>query len=101
MGVDVNYFIDHDLPTDSEELFTQEFKKRTQGDDSWETVLNDSSNLRDGIWILFSNNEVQFSFELFKNTVMVNKFIINGKEAIDNYRWYTVRVFLLTDSEPG
>ena len=36
MGVDILYYVDHDLPTDCAESFLAEFNKRAGADGNWQ-----------------------------------------------------------------
>lgn len=117
MGVDVLFFVDHDLPTDSADNFIAALEMRKHRDKSWqlldEQIYKDkdtickvypnynASSFEHGVWVSFSNDDAEFNFILHKHAVEIEYFLINKKEVINNYRWQTVHDFLLMDSEPG
>ena len=55
-----------------------------------------------GIGMFFYNGEIQIRFELFGKSVEVKEINVCGKDELRNeYKWYTVRDFLLKDTEQG
>ena len=70
---------------------------RTDGD--FDKVF---SNVYRDIGMFFCNGEIEISFELFGKTVEVKRINVRGKDELrNNYRWCTVRDFLLQNTEQG
>lgn len=66
MGVDILYFIDHDLPTDTPQIFYEEFKKRVCNTDVILHNVNKSPfrdiNIKKNTWyILYLDGDSEFA----------------------------------------
>ena len=111
MGVDILYFMDHDLPMNDFRQLCTEFKKRVRGN---AVVLDDADGSEtnmptNGMWHIvrycYSENDVdinlsyndetfQCSLDMYKNAAEIRETKINGKTAFDTLRWnYMVDMF--------
>ncbi len=121
MGVDICYFIDHDLPTESPQNLYEEFKKRIN--DS-EVILHNCSEIpfRDVIskndtWYILYGNEYpdiclhyekdnySFHLDIYKKLVDVKDIeYINRKNfetPFDYLRWYQMLDYFRENSKEG
>ena len=112
MGVDILYFLNHDLKTDNAENFLADFKARISGKDvilhdcekqswsdteptkgAWYILYNESfesnfdSNMLD---LYYKDDNLQLDLALSKNTVCVFEMKIDGKDVPAWCRWYTL-----------
>ena len=70
---------------------------RTDGD--FDTVF---SKIYRDIEMRYSNGEIEMLFKLFEKTVEVKEITIKGIDGLKNdYKWNTMRDFLLTNTEHG
>lgn len=112
MGVDILYFLNHDLKTDTAENFLVDFKSRINGKD---VILYDcekqswtDNEPKNGVWyilynksfesnfnsnkldLFYKDDNLQLDLALSKNTVCVFEMKIDGKDIPAWCRWYTL-----------
>ena len=116
MGVDICFFIDHDLPADNPQLFYEEFRKRTNRDvflhNCDEVPFQNIIHKSDTFYILYSDNYSDISIEyekdnylflldIYKKTVYVGNTDCDGKTAFNYLRWYQMLDFFRENKKEG
>lgn len=102
MGIDILYFMDHDLPFDDFRKFCTEFKKRVKGNafilDDYDTSkpnipatdiwhIGRFSDYEDEIHLSYNGKSFQCQLDVYKNTVEIRETEINGDSALDGFKW--------------
>ncbi len=100
MGVDILYYVDHDLPTDCAQSFLAEFNKRAGADGKWRIIggwvdgsLEKQFPNPDGdihIYKTCGDSEIELEFE--KNTLLIRK-LPCWMDKVDFCRWHTMNDF--------
>ncbi len=100
MGVDILYYVDHDLPTDCAQSFLAEFNKRAGADGKWRIIggwadgllekqfPNPSGDIH--IYKTCGDSEIELEFE--KNTLLIRK-LPGWMDKVDFCRWHTMNDF--------
>lgn len=117
MGVDILYFIDHDLPTDTPQIFYEEFKKRVCNTDVILHNVNKSPfrdiNIKKNTWYIlyldgysefvlhYEVDNYEFHLEVYKKTVRIDNIDFNNKTAFDYLRWYHLIAYLKENKLEG
>lgn len=117
MGVDICYYLDHDLPAGNPQMFYEEFKKRVNGSDvilhncrgvpfynlirkknTWYILyLNDNSD----IGLYYEIDNYRFHFDIYKKTVDVKDIEYEGHAAFDYLRWYHLLDYFRENGKEG
>lgn len=113
MGVDICYFLDHDLPTDSPQKLYEELKKRIPDK---EIILHNKETVpfyKKDVWYILpceSNQEISLHYEneifslhleIYKNVVEVREIKKDDKPAFDYLRWYQMITFFMNKEING
>ncbi len=111
MGVDILYFMDHDLPTADFRQFCTEFRNRVKGNavildnhdgsetnvpaaGMWHIVRYCYSENDADVILSYNDKTFQCSLDMYKNAAEIRETKINGKTAFDTLRWnYMVDMF--------
>ena len=116
MGVDICYFIDHDLPADNPQALYEELKKRVKSDvilhNCDKTPFCEVSPKSDTYYILYGEDclntalyyekdKYQFELEFYKKTVEVSYIYYDGKTAFDYLRWYQMLNYFRENEKEG
>ena len=100
MGVDILYYVDHDLPTDCAQSFLAEFNKRVGADGKWRIIggwadgslekqfPNPGGDIH--IYKTCGDSEIELEFE--KNTLLIRK-LPGWTDKVDFCRWHTMNDF--------
>lgn len=108
MGVDIVYFVDHDLPMESASSFLKEFNKRIKGNIHWNVYAdtdicsfdNYFPNTQGDVCITFYNeNEKKITIDLSLARRTLQIFELPGWDKIDCYRWDTVNKYLSNNKD--
>lgn len=79
MGVDIFYFVDHDLPTNSAKNFMDELNRRTGSESTWDFLYNEDAgsfencfpNLQGDIEMTLSDADLNVELNLAKHVLMI------------------------------
>ena len=105
MGVDIVYFLDHDLPMESESVFLSEFHKRTKDDIRWNVYADTEiksfekffPNTQGEVYISFSDANEKININLAQRTLQI--FDLPDWDEIDCYRWNTVNDYFSKNND--
>lgn len=100
MGVDILYYVDHDLPTDCAQSFLAEFNKRAGADGKWRIIGGwaDGSlekqfpNPGGSVHIYKVEGDSEIELDLAKNTLMVWN-LPGWMDKVDFCSWHTMDDF--------
>ena len=117
MGVDICFFLDHDLPMDNPQIFYEELKKRISGK---EIILNDyektpfnEMQTRKNVWYVlygftfpdisldYKDDIYEIHIELYKNVAYVNEINKDGEIAFDYLRFHRMLTLFQENKNEG
>ena len=121
MGVDICYFIDHDLSTDSPQMFYEEFKKRVNNSNvilhNCDEIPFRDLNCKKETWYILYDNEFpdfclhyekdnySFHLDIYKKLVDVKDIEYlnkkNFEKPFDYLRWYQMLDYFRENEKEG
>lgn len=100
MGVDILYYVDHDLPTDCAQSFLAEFNKRVGADSKWQVLYDEDDgslekhfpNPGGSVHIYKVEGDSEIELDLAKDTLMVWN-LSGWMDKVDFCSWHTMNDF--------
>ncbi len=100
MGVDILYYVDHDLPTDCAENFLAEFNRRAGADSKWQVLYDEDDgslekhfpNPGGSVHIYKVEGDSEIELDLAKGTLMVWN-LPGWMDKVDFCSWYAMDDF--------
>lgn len=107
MGVDIFYFVDHDLSTNSAKNFMDELNRRTGSESTWEFLYNEDAgsfencfpNLQGDIEMTFSDADLNVELNLAKHVLMIWNLKKSWQTEVNYCRWWRMNQFFAEEIE--